>query len=268
MTLVTESSALFVARGIAKRFSHVEALRSVDFTVTAGEVVALLGDNGAGKSTLIKIVSGLEQPDRGELFWEGQPLKLRSARDAGALGIATVHQDLALIDTLSVYRNVFLGRERTVSYGLGPVRMLNHRRAAAQAVGALGALGIHLPNPGIAVGRLSGGQRQAIAIARAVHFSARLLILDEPTSALSVRQAHCVLEAIDAARQRGVAVVLISHNVLQAESIADRHVILSRGESVASFNRGDASPDEISDLIAGKTHQAPVGRSRHLHGES
>lgn len=241
--------SLLEARGIAKRFGRIEALRKVDFALGSGEVLGLLGDNGAGKSTLIRILAGNYKPDRGELRWEGKPVSLDSPRDAYELGIATVYQDLAVVDLMSIYRNVFLGREHMVSRGVGPFRWLDQRRAKEQARQAIADIGIDIRDPDESIARMSGGERQSIAIARAAHFSARLLILDEPTSALSLKQTARVLRSVEEVRNKGLSVILISHNVHHVYPVADRFVILSHGESIAEFAAGERTKEEVSDLI-------------------
>jgi simple sugar transport system ATP-binding protein len=237
------------ARGIAKRFGRIVALKNVDLALGEAEVLALLGDNGAGKSTLIKILNGLFRPDRGQIIWEGRPVQFHSPRDAYDLGIATVYQDLAVVDLMSIYRNMFLGREKEITRGFWPFRWLDRRRARREARTALGEIGIDIRNPDEPVARLSGGERQSIAIARGVHFSAKLLILDEPTSALSVKQSAQVLKSIEQARDKGLSVIVISHNVHHVYPVADRFVILAHGESIADFKRGERTKEEVSDLI-------------------
>jgi len=242
-------NALIEARAISKRFGRIDALKNVDLGLGEAEVLALLGDNGAGKSTLIKILNGLFRPDRGEILWEGRPVRFDSPRDAYDLGIATVYQDLAVVDLMSIYRNMFLGREQEIMRGFWPLRWIDRRRARREARAALAEIGITIRNPDEPVARLSGGERQSIAIARGVHFSARLLILDEPTSALSVRQSAQVLRSIEQAREKGLSVIVISHNVHHVYPVADRFVILSHGESIADFKRGERTKEEVSDLI-------------------
>jgi simple sugar transport system ATP-binding protein len=245
----TDGIPLLEARGISKRFGRIVALKNVDLAVGETEVLALLGDNGAGKSTLIKILNGLFRPDRGQIVWEGRPVQFHSPRDAYDLGIATVYQDLAVVDLMSIYRNMFLGREQEITRGFWPFRWLDRRRARREARAALGEIGIDIRNPDEPVARLSGGERQSIAIARGVHFSAKLLILDEPTSALSVKQSAQVLKSIEQAREKGLSVIVISHNVHHVYPVADRFVILSHGESIADFKRGERTKEEVSDLI-------------------
>ncbi len=243
------SDFLLEARAIGKRFGRVEALVKVDFRVGRNEVVGLLGDNGAGKSTLIKIITGVYRPDRGTLFWEGRPVRLDSPRDAYALGIATVYQDLAVVDLMSIHRNIFLGREHLVSRRVGPFRFYDVQRARAEAHQALRDIGILIRSPDEPVMMMSGGERQSIAIARGVRFSAKLLVLDEPTSALSVKETAKVLRYIESARERGLSVIFITHSVHQVFPVADRFTILSHGETVGDFRRGEVSPEEISEMI-------------------
>jgi simple sugar transport system ATP-binding protein len=240
---------LLEARAIGKRFGHIDALLEVDFRVGRGEVVGLLGDNGAGKSTLIKVITGVYPPDTGQLYWEGGPVHFRSPREAYARGIATVYQDLAVVDLMSIHRNMFLGREHLVSWGWGPFRFYDTRRARREAQAALRDIGIEIRSPDEPVMMMSGGERQSIAIARGVHFSAKLLILDEPTSALSVKESAKVLYYIESARERGLSVIFITHNVHQVYPVADRFTILSLGRSVADFRRGEVSQEQISDMI-------------------
>lgn len=240
---------LIEARGIAKRFGRVQALRHVDFRVGWGEVVALLGDNGAGKSTVIKILNGLYAPDRGEILWEGRRIRFRSPRDARAFGVSVVYQDLAVVDLMNIHRNIFLGREEEVSAKIGPLRVFHPERAKSRAQEALAGVGIRIRDTDEPLLSLSGGERQSIAIARAVHFSGKLLILDEPTSHLSIKEADKVLHYIKEARGRGLSVVFITHNVHHVYPVADRFTILSHGESIGEFMRGKISKEEITDLI-------------------
>jgi simple sugar transport system ATP-binding protein len=238
---------------VRKRFGKVAALSGVSFAIRPGEVLALLGDNGAGKSTLIKILSGVYLPDEGTLSWEGRPVSIRSPRAALDLGISVVYQDLALVDTLSIYRNVFLGRERAVRTRRAGVPLLNVRRARQEAVRCLAALGVSVASVDAKVSDLSGGERQAIAIARAVYFESKLLILDEPTSALSLKESRRVMQYIASASEAGIGVIIITHNVHSVHAVADKIVVLTRGTVVGSFGRasGAGIPEvgEISRLI-------------------
>jgi simple sugar transport system ATP-binding protein len=240
---------LLEVRDIKKNFGRVRALDGVSFTVDRHSVVGLLGDNGAGKSTLIRILNGIYSPDHGEIVWNGRSVHLRSPRDASNLGFATVYQDLAMIDQLSIYRNMFIGREKNVTWKLGPFRFLDHKRAKRETSAALAALGIKIKSTETLVEALSGGQRQSIAIARAVHFGGQLLILDEPTSALSLRQTKQVLETIEKARERGTSVIFISHNIAHVFEVADRFVVLSHGQTVANLSRVETDENQVSHLV-------------------
>jgi simple sugar transport system ATP-binding protein len=240
---------LLEARGVTKRFGQVHALRGVDFAIHRGEVVGLLGDNGAGKSTLIKVFNGLYRPDRGQILWEGRPVAFRSPRQVQELGVAVVYQDLAVVDLMNIHRNIFLGREDAVSVRLGPFRLFRPRLAKKVAEDVLAEIGIHVRDTDEPVMDLSGGERQSIAIAQAVHFSAKLLIMDEPTSQLSVRETSMVLHYIDEARNRGVSVIFITHNVRHVYPVADRFCVLSHGESIGQFKRDEISEEEVTDLI-------------------
>ena len=216
---------------VTKRFAGVTALEDVTFDADAGAITCLLGDNGAGKSTLIKILSGVFPPTSGRLVLAGEEVRFTSPRDALARGIATVYQDLALVPLLSVWRNFFLGAEPTV--GRRPLRRIDIDACRSTALRELDALGIPLHDAEQPVATMSGGQRQAIAIARAVHCGARALILDEPTAALGIAQRALVTDLIRRVRDRGVAVILITHDPAQADELADRRVVLERGRVVA-----------------------------------
>ena len=246
------------AREVSKRFEAVRALAGVSIDVPNGAVTCLLGDNGAGKSTLIKILSGIFPPDSGQVAVDGAPVSFRSPRDALDRGIASVYQDLAMIPLLPVARNFFLGREPT--RGCGPVRRVDWKEAARATQTELQRVGIRLRNPNQAVGTLSGGERQSVAIARAVHFGAKVLILDEPTAALGVREAGLVLRLMRQTREAGLAVLFITHNVAHAEAVGDRFVVLNRGRELARFERGEASREELQDLMAGGTEMDSLAR--------
>lgn len=236
-------------RGICKYFLGVTALEGVDLDVRAGEVMCLLGDNGAGKSTLIKILSGVHQHDEGTYRFDGRERRFRSPREAKAGGIATVYQDLSMIPLMSIARNFFLGSEPTK--GVGPLQFFDARTARRVASEELGRIGIKVRDPDQLVGTLSGGERQCVAIARAKYFGAKLLILDEPTSALGVREAKMVLRYIAQARDEGLGVVFITHNINHAYPAGDRFTILSHGRTVGTFTKGDVSRDEVLELMAG-----------------
>jgi simple sugar transport system ATP-binding protein len=236
-------------RGVSKYFSSVIALEDISMTVKAGEVMCLLGDNGAGKSTLIKVVSGVHRSDKGALLVEGEEVHFDSPRDAIDRGIATVYQDLAMIPLMGLSRNFFLGREPTK--GTGPFKRFDVAFADRVTREELDKIGIQIRDTSQPVATLSGGERQSVAIARAIYFGAKVLILDEPTSALGVKQASIVLRYIARAREQGVAVVFISHNVLHAYAIGDRFTVLNRGRSEGTFQREEISMQELEKLMAG-----------------
>jgi simple sugar transport system ATP-binding protein len=236
-------------RGIGKNYGNIIALRDVSVRVPAGSVTCVLGDNGAGKSTLIKILSGVHQHDEGELLIDGSPVRLTSPRDALDRGIATVYQDLALVPLMAVWRNFFLGAEPT--RGFGPFRRFDVDLARRTTRAELAAMGIDIRDPDQPIGQLSGGERQSVAIARAVYFGARVLILDEPTSALGVKQAGMVLRYILQARERGLAVVFITHNPHHAYPVGDRFLILNRGRAIGDYAKAEISNEELTRLMAG-----------------
>ncbi|NKC15551.1 MAG: ATP-binding cassette domain-containing protein [Gammaproteobacteria bacterium] len=235
---------------VVKRFGTFTALNGVTLDVYAGEVHALLGDNGAGKSTLIKILSGVHQPSAGQLRIDGQPVRLASPRDASQAGIGTVYQDLALNPLASVTRNFFMGRE--LARGPRPFGLLRLAEMARITCEQMRQLGIDLADPGQAVGTLSGGQRQTLAIARAIYFGAKVLILDEPTSALGQRQQMEVLKTIRRVRALGhVAIILITHNEVHAQLVADRFTFLSLGEVIGKGAKAELAGEDIRRLMAG-----------------
>ncbi|MER7502666.1 ATP-binding cassette domain-containing protein [Nonomuraea pusilla] len=232
-------------RGIGKSFGSVVALRDVSMGVAAGEVTCVLGDNGAGKSTLIKILSGVHAHDAGSYLVDGAEVRFSSPREALDRGVATVYQDLAMIPLMSVWRNFFLGSEPRRGLAFDVARA---RRVAREE---LRAMGIDIRDVDQPVGTLSGGERQSVAIARAVYFGARVLILDEPTSALGVKQAGVVLRYIARARDRGLGVVLITHNPHHAYPLGDRFLLLNRGTSLGEYGRSDITKEELTGLMAG-----------------
>ena len=240
---------LLAARGLAKRFGSVVALSGVSFDVRPGEVHCLLGDNGAGKSTLIKILSGVHRPSEGELYVDGRPATFEGPRDALDRGIATVFQDLAMIPLMSVARNFFLGREPVRR--LGPIRLLDSDMAVDVTREEMRKMGIALRDPRQPVGTLSGGERQCVAIARAVYFGAKLLILDEPTSALGVTQTAMVLQCIDEVRARGLGTIFITHNVRHALQLGDRFTVLNRGRTLDCRSKANITADELQSLMSG-----------------
>jgi simple sugar transport system ATP-binding protein len=243
------SAPLLEVRDVAKHYGNVEALTGVSLVVRPREVTCVLGDNGAGKSTLIKILAGAHRPDEGEYLVEGEPVRFESPRDALDHGIATVYQDLAMIPLMAVWRNFFLGSEPT--RGRGPLRRFDVERAKRTTRDELAKMGIDLRDVDQPAGTLSGGERQSVAIARAVYFGAKVLILDEPTSALGVKQAGVVLRYIVAARDRGLGVVFITHNPHHAYPVGDRFLILNRGHSQGCFEKAEVSREELTQQMAG-----------------
>jgi len=227
-TAPTGSEPLLKLRGISKHFGAVQALFEVDLDLPAGHVTALCGDNGAGKSVLTKTIAGIHQPDHGEMFWEGQQVHIRSPKDAAALGIETVYQDLALADNLDIVQNMFLGRERLTRFTLDEDSM---ERAAAETLAGLHVTTVRSIRQPVAT--LSGGQRQAVAVAKAVMWNSKLVLLDEPTAALGVAQTKMVLDLVRRLKDHGLAVMVISHNLNDVFEVADRIAILHLGRMVA-----------------------------------
>ncbi|MGF0540215.1 ATP-binding cassette domain-containing protein [Agrobacterium sp. ES01] len=241
---------------IKKQYGNVIALNGVTFDVTAGECHCLLGDNGAGKSTFIKTMSGVHKPTEGTITFEGKALSFDSPRDAMEAGIATVFQDLAMIPLMSVTRNFFMGREPTKGRGL--FKRFDLETANEITMEQMRKMGINLRGPDQAVGTLSGGERQTVAIARAVYFGAKVLILDEPTSALGVRQTSNVLATINRVREQGIGVVFISHNVRHAMAVGDRFTVLNRGQTLGTATKGEITASELQDLMAGGQEMAEL----------
>lgn len=236
-------------RDIGKRYGAVDALHGVSTAVSAGEVTCVLGDNGAGKSTFIKMLAGAHSPSHGEILLDGQPVTFGSPRDALDAGIATVYQDLAVIPLMPVWRNFFLGSE--ITRGWGPFRRLDVKKMKTITYTELANMGIDLRDVDQAIGTLSGGERQCVAIARAVYFGARVLILDEPTAALGVKQSGVVLRYIARARDRGLGVVFITHNPHHAYPVGDRFLLLNRGTSQGDFAKSEVTLAELTSLMAG-----------------
>lgn len=234
---------------IAKHFGKVIALAGVSMKVNSGEVLCLLGDNGAGKSTLIKTLSGVYKPTSGQILIDGKTVNFASPRDAQRLGIATVYQDLAVLPLMSIRRNFFMGREPLRR--LGPLRLFDFKLADEVTRREMTKIGIDIRDPNQAVGTLSGGERQTVAIARAVYFGARVLILDEPTSALGVRQTSMVLKYTHAVKQKGLGVIFITHNVAHAYAVGDRFTVLNRGITLGTYTKDEISIDELQTLMAG-----------------
>jgi len=245
----TQPTPLLEVQRVSKFFGSVIALYNISMTLYPGEVMCLLGDNGAGKSTLIKILSGVHQPSEGHYLVEGRELHFTSPRDALAAGIATVYQDLAMIPLMGISRNFFLGSEPMV--GWGPFRRFDVGYADRVTREELAKMGIQVRDTTQPVGTLSGGERQSVAIARAVHFGAKVLILDEPTAALGVKEAGVVLRYIAQARARGLGVIFITHNVHHAYPIGDRFTLLNRGRSYGTFKKSEVSREDVVAMMAG-----------------
>jgi simple sugar transport system ATP-binding protein len=243
----SDQTPLVDMQNIHKYFGSVQALRGVDFRVERQEIVGLLGDNGAGKSTLIKVLTGFHTPTKGQIYFEGKPVHIDSPHTARELGIETVYQDLALVPLMSIARNFWLGQELT--YNVGPLKFLDQNRMAKTTMEALADVGIRIRDPEEEVGTMSGGERQSIAIGRAVYFGKKLLILDEPTSALSVGETRKVLDYTFAAKERGMSVIFITHNIRQVHEVADRFTIIERGRKMGDFYKDDVSEQEVANMI-------------------
>jgi simple sugar transport system ATP-binding protein len=244
-----EQPTIIDVRNIVKHFGPVIALSGVSMTVRRGQVHCLLGDNGAGKSTLIKTLAGVHRPTSGDYLVEGKPISFASPRDALDAGIATVYQDLAMIPLMSITRNFFMGREPLV--GVAPFRRIDFKAANAVTREEMHKIGIDVRDPHQAVGTLSGGERQCVAIARAVYFGAKVLILDEPTSALGVAQTSMVLKYIHLVRQNGLGVIFITHNVRHAYAAGDRFTVLNRGKTLGTYAKSEIPMDDLQNLMAG-----------------
>jgi len=234
---------------VSKHFGAVIALEAIDANIRLGEVLALVGDNGAGKSTLVKLLSGAYLPSSGEVIIEGNPVTIENPGKARQLGIATIFQELALVENLTVYENIFLGRE-IVRPILG-LPILDKKKMRERVVQLIDELGSHIPSPAAPVSDLSGGQRQAVAIARAIDLETKLVIMDEPTAALAVAETRKVLKLIDQLRGSGKAVLLVSHNLNDVFEIADRVVVLRRGRKVAECERSETNLEEVVTWITG-----------------
>jgi simple sugar transport system ATP-binding protein len=238
-------------RNVTLSFGNVVAIQDVVFDVAPGEIVGLVGDNGAGKSTLVKVMNGFYSPSRGDIEFMGRPVTFASPRAARSAGIETVYQDLALIPPLSLWRNFFLGREARI--GRKPLRILDKKRMRQTTMDNLREMGLtRLRSPDEPVDILSGGERQALAIARARYFGGTLLILDEPTSALSVKETEKVSEAVQIARSDGLGVVIIDHNIAHVHRICDRIVVMESGRVFRSAQRHEVTAEEVADLVAGR----------------
>jgi simple sugar transport system ATP-binding protein len=245
------------AENLVKAFGHVTALAGVSMHVERGETLGILGDNGAGKSTLIKILTGFHQPDGGQVYVDGRPVALQSVGEARALGIECVYQDLALVNGLSIYLNLFLNRELLRP---GPFRLLDHAAMRRRATRALADIGIEVASVDLAVGALSGGQRQAIAVARAVSSDARILLLDEPLAAMGAREARLIIELIERLKARGdIAIVMIAHNYAQTLEICDRVMLMQHGEVTFESAAGQTSAEELLEIVRREYRAARAG---------
>jgi simple sugar transport system ATP-binding protein len=261
---MSTSTPLIEMIGITKSYTHIRALTSVDLTVRAGEVTCVLGDNGAGKSTLIKIISGLHRPDEGMMKIDGEEVHFDSPRDALDAGIATVYQDLAVVDLMETWRNFFLGSE--IRKPVPVFKPMDIARMRATTSEQLAKLGIHLKDVNQPLATLSGGQRQCVAIARAVYFGARVLILDEPTAALGVKQSGVVLKYIDNAREAGIGVVFITHNPHHAFLIGDHFMVLTLGHMSLDAKRSEITVDQLIREMAGGDELTTLAHELDRHG--
>lgn len=246
---MNDAAPLIEVRDLIKHFGSVIALNGVSMKVHAGEVLCLLGDNGAGKSTLIKTLAGVHRRTGGDFLVDGQLVDFQSPRDALDAGIATVYQDLAMIPLMSVARNFFMGREPLI--GVGPFKYMDMRYAETVTREEMKRIGIDIRDPQQAVGTLSGGERQCVAIARAVYFGAKVLILDEPTSALGVAQTSMVLKYVNLVRRKGLGVIFITHNVRHAYAVGDRFTVLNRGRTLGTHGKREIGMDALQTLMAG-----------------
>ncbi|NOZ70493.1 MAG: sugar ABC transporter ATP-binding protein [Chloroflexi bacterium] len=242
---------LLRTENLTKRFGGLVAVDGISLDVNVGEVVGLVGDNGAGKSTLIKMISGVYQPDGGKIFFNGEEVTFMGPREAREMGIETIYQDLALAESLDVSANIFLGRELKHPYLGGLIHTLDQRKMRSESENILSRLEIRIPSLTEQIRNLSGGQRQAVAIARSIYWNAKLMIMDEPTAALGVSEQRKVLVLVRTLRDQGVPVILISHNMQDVFAVADRIVILRRGQKVAERIAAETTPDEIVSLMVG-----------------
>ncbi|MFC9508066.1 MULTISPECIES: ATP-binding cassette domain-containing protein [Streptomyces] len=255
------ATPVLALRGVSKRFGAVQALTDVELEVHAGEVVALVGDNGAGKSTLVKTIAGVHPIDEGVIEWDGRSVQINKPHDAQNLGIATVYQDLALCDNIDVVGNLYLGRELRKRGVLDEVEMERRSREL------LDTLSIRIPSVRIPIASLSGGQRQTVAIARSMLGEPKLVILDEPTAALGVEQTAQVLDLVERLRERGHAVILISHNMADVKAVADKVAVLRLGRNNGIFEVKSTSQEEIISAITGATDNAVTRRAARTNGE-
>jgi len=247
-----QGTPILEVRNIKKRFGGVEALKGVSFALEEGEILGIVGDNGAGKSTLIKIIAGVYEKDEGEILVYGRPVAIREPKDAKALGIETVYQDLALVDELDIPANIFLGREETFLGRLGgAIGLLNYRKMARDASRLLSDLRVNIPHLFKRVRYLSGGQRQVVALSKVVFWGKKIVILDEPTAALGIQEANKVLELIRQLKERGISIVIISHNLQHVFKVVDKILVLRHGEQVGIRDAHATTANEVVGLITG-----------------
>lgn len=264
---MSDKTPVLEMRNVDKSFGPIDVLHEISLKVHRGEVLCLLGDNGAGKSTLIKTLSGVHQPSRGEMLMDGKPVHFARPKDAQEMGIATVHQFGGTYPLMSIGRNFFAGVEPTK--GWGPFKVFDRKKANEVAVKSVQDFGItRITDGDRLVGGLSGGERQSLAIARAVYFGARVLILDEPTAALGVKQAAHVLRIVNEAKKRGLAVIFITHQVMHAMAVGDHFAVLIRGAVAADFRKGEKTREQIADLMAGGESMADLEASIEGYMES
>lgn len=264
---MSDKTPVLELRKVDKSFGPIDVLHEISLKVHAGEVLCLLGDNGAGKSTLIKTLAGVHKPTRGQILMDGEEVSFDRPKDAADRGIATVHQFGGTFPLMSIGRSFFVGVEPTI--GWGPFKIFDRKTANSIAVKAVQEFGITRIDDGDRlVGGLSGGERQSLAIARAVHFGARVLILDEPTAALGVKQATHVLRIVNEAKRRGLAVIFITHQVMHAMAVGDHFAVLIRGAIAADFRKGEKTREEITDLMAGGESMADLEATIEAHMSS
>jgi simple sugar transport system ATP-binding protein len=243
-----QQDSLLKAEKLEKRYKGIHALKNVDLTIYPGEVIGLVGDNGAGKSTLIKILCGAHQHDGGKIFFQGKEVQLRSPRDSMNLGIETIYQYTAMVPQMSIARNIFIGRE-PLKFKIGHLGILDQKKMAEESMKAMRGVGLEMRSPNTPVDELSGGQRQGVAIARAMYFKTKLLILDEPTNHLSIKETNKVLDFVLSLKDQGIASIFISHNLHHVHPISDRIVVMARGEKIADVKKEDTSEEALIDMI-------------------
>jgi ABC-type sugar transport system ATPase subunit len=254
---MSESTPVIAVQGLTKHYGGVKALTDAEFRLNPGEHVAIVGDNGAGKSTFVRLITGVEQPSRGDILMDGQPVAFDSPLDAREQGVETVFQNLALAEDLDVPANIFMGREIT-RLNLGPLSILNHRAMRAQSVEMLSTTGVKIQDLSEPMRGMSGGQRQCVAIARAAGFAKKLIILDEPTAALGVQETARVEEIIRGLKVRGVPLIIISHNLRQVFDLVDRIYVFRQGRIICSRLKSETTPEEIVGLITGAIDPASL----------